>query len=55
MKPSPGKMIIVFIGAFVMSFVLFHIIVLKMHFLNTIGITGGLMAGFIAGSDLLPP
>lgn len=55
MKPSPGKMIIVFIGAFVMSFVLFHIIAFENAYLDTIGITGGLMAGFHCWLGFIAP
>jgi len=55
MKPSPVKMIIVFIGSLVMSFVLFHIVVFENAYLDTSGIAGGLMTGFHCWLGFIAP
>jgi hypothetical protein len=55
MKPSPVKMVIVFVGSLVMSFVLYHNIVFGNSFFNISGITGGLMGGFFGWLGFIAP
>jgi hypothetical protein len=55
MKPSPVKMIIVFVGSLVMSFVLYHNIVFGNSFFNISGVTGGLMGGFFGWLGFVAP
>ncbi len=55
MKPSPVKMVIVFVGSLVMSFVLYHNIVFGNSFFNISGVTGGLMGGFFGWLGFIAP
>ncbi|MGD0037413.1 MAG: DUF1761 domain-containing protein [Bacteroidota bacterium] len=55
MKPSPIKMIIVFIGSLLMSYVLVHAIVFGNAYLHTSGICGGLMCGFFNWLGFIAP
>jgi hypothetical protein len=55
MKPSPVKMVIVFVGSLVMSFVLYHNIVFGDSFFNISGVTGGLMGGFFGWLGFIAP
>jgi hypothetical protein len=55
MKPNPVKIILVFIGALVMSFVLYHEIVFGDAYTNIAGIRGGLMAGFFTWIGFIAP
>jgi hypothetical protein len=55
MKPNPVKIILVFIGALVMSFVLYHEIVFGDAYTNITGIRGGLMAGFFNWIGFIAP
>jgi hypothetical protein len=55
MKPNPVKIILVFIGALLMSFVLYHEIVFGDAYTNITGIRGGLMAGFFNWIGFIAP
>jgi hypothetical protein len=55
MKPNPAKMVTVFIGSIVMSFVLSHNIVFGNAFFDMSGITGGLMGGFFGWLGFIAP
>ena len=55
MKPSPGKMLVVFIGSFLMSYVLLHSIVFGESYLKTSGVTGGLQGGFFSWLGFIAP
>jgi len=55
MKPNPIKIILVFIGALLMSFVLYHEIVFGDAYTNITGIRGGLMAGFFTWIGFIVP
>ncbi|MGA7161367.1 MAG: DUF1761 domain-containing protein [Bacteroidota bacterium] len=55
MKPSPIKMVIVFIGSIVISFVLFHSIVFGNEYLKMSGVSGGLMGGFFSWLGFIAP
>jgi hypothetical protein len=55
MKPSPVKMVIVFAGSLVMSFVLYHNIVFGNAFFHMSGITGGVMGGFFGWLGFIAP
>ena len=55
MKPNPVKIILVFIGALLMSFVLYHEIVFGDAYTNITGISGGLMAGFFTWIGFIVP
>ena len=46
MKPSPVNILLVLIGSFIMSFVLYHSIAFGNAFLKTGGFSGGMMGGF---------
>jgi len=46
MKSTPANIVLSFIGSFVMSFVLYHLITFSNYYLGTSGIVGGLMGGF---------
>jgi hypothetical protein len=55
MKPNPVKIILVFIGALVMSFVLYHEIVFGDAYTNITGIRGGLMVGVFNWIGFIAP
>ncbi|MGA7719774.1 MAG: DUF1761 domain-containing protein [Ignavibacteriaceae bacterium] len=55
MKPSPVKIVIVFAGSLVMSFVLYHSIVFGNAFFDISGIGGGLMGGFFGWLGFIAP
>jgi len=55
MKPQPMNMVLSFVGAFVMSFVLYHMIVFGNNFFKMSDITGGLMAGFHSWVGFIAP
>lgn len=55
MKPSLIKMVIVFIGSVVISFVLLHSIVFGNEYLKMSGILGGLMGGFFSWLGFIAP
>ncbi|MEI7421225.1 MAG: DUF1761 domain-containing protein [Prolixibacteraceae bacterium] len=46
MKPLPLNILLVLVGSFIMSFVLYHSIAFGNAFLKTGGISGGMMGGF---------
>ncbi|MFI5251002.1 MAG: DUF1761 domain-containing protein [Bacteroidota bacterium] len=55
MKPVPVNMVIVFIGSFVMSYVLLHSIVFGNAYVKMSGIPGGLMGGFFNWLGFIAP
>ncbi len=55
MKAVPVNLILVFIGSFVMSFVLYHSIAFGESFTKMTGISGGLMGGFFGWLGYIAP
>jgi hypothetical protein len=55
MKPAPINIVLVFIGSFVLSFVLYHSIVFGDAFFKITGIGGGLMGGFFGWVGYIAP
>jgi hypothetical protein len=55
MKPNPIKIILVFIGALIMSFVLYHEIAFGDKYTGITGIQGGIMAGFFSWIGFIAP
>jgi hypothetical protein len=55
MKPAPMNIVLVFIGSFVLSFVLYHSIVFGDAFFKISGIGGGLMGGFFGWFGYIAP
>jgi Protein of unknown function (DUF1761) len=55
MKPAPMNIILVFIGSFVLSFVLYHSIVFGNAYFKISGIGGGLMGGFFGWLGYIAP
>ncbi len=55
MKPTPIKMVSVFIGSLVISFVLLHSIVFGNAYLKMGGVPGGLMGGFFSWLGFIAP
>jgi hypothetical protein len=55
MKPAPMNMLLVFIGSFVMSFVLCHSIIFGNAYFHMGGISGGLMGGFFGWLGYIAP
>ncbi|MEI8047549.1 MAG: DUF1761 domain-containing protein [Bacteroidota bacterium] len=55
MKPEPVKIVLVFIGSLVLSFVLYHSIVFGNAYFNMSGISGGLMGGFFGWLGYIAP
>jgi len=55
MKPAPMNIVLVFIGSFVMSFVLYHAIVFGNAFTHISGVPGGLMGGFFGWFGYIAP
>lgn len=55
MRPSPGKMALVFLACVVMSFVLLHSIVFGNAYVGTSGVHGGLMGGFFSWLGFVAP
>lgn len=55
MKPFPMNIIMVFIGSFVLSFVLYHSIVFGNAYFKMSGISGGLMGGFFGWLGYIAP
>jgi hypothetical protein len=55
MKPSPANIVLVLIGSFVMSYVLYHSIVFGDAYVNMKGISGGLMGGFFNWLGFIAP
>jgi hypothetical protein len=55
MKPVPVNMILAFVGSLVMSYVLLHSIVFGNAYMNTNGISGGLMGGFFSWLGFIAP
>jgi len=55
MKPAPVNMILVFIGSFVLSYVLYHSIVFGDAYFKMGGISGGIMGGFFGWLGYIAP
>ena len=55
MKPAPMNIVLVFIGSFVLSFVLYHSIVFGNAYFKMSGISGGLMGGFFGWLGYIAP
>ncbi len=55
MKPAALNIVLSVIGAFVMSFVLYHMIVFGNSYFQMSGISGGLMAGFHGWLGFISP
>jgi hypothetical protein len=55
MKPTLAHVVLVFLGALVMSFVLLHSIVFGNAYVGTGGIHGGLMGGFFSWLGFVAP
>ena len=55
MKPAPMNIILVLIGSFVLSFILFHSIVFGNAYFKISGISGGLMGGFFGWVGYIAP
>lgn len=55
MKPTPTNIVLVFIGSFVLSFVLYHSIVFGNSYFKISGISGGLMGGFFGWLGYIAP
>ncbi len=55
MKPAVLNIVLVFIGSFVLSFVLYHSIAFGNAYVKTSGITGGLMGGFWSWLGFIAP
>jgi hypothetical protein len=55
MKPSPVKMVTVFFGSLVISFVLLHSIVFGNEYVKMSGVSGGLMGGFFSWLGFIAP
>jgi hypothetical protein len=55
MKPAPMNIILVLIGSFVLSFILYHSIVFGNAYFKISGVTGGLMGGFFGWFGYIAP
>jgi Protein of unknown function (DUF1761) len=55
MKPAPMNILLVLIGSFVLSFILFHSIVFGNAYFKIGGISGGLMGGFFGWVGYIAP
>ncbi|MGC1390157.1 MAG: DUF1761 domain-containing protein [Bacteroidales bacterium] len=55
MKPAPVNILLVLIGSFVLSFVLYHSIVFGNAYFRMSGIGGGLMGGFFGWVGYIAP
>jgi len=55
MKPSPLNIVLSLISAFVMSYVLWHVIAFGDSYFKMSGLTGGLMAGFYSWLGFIAP
>lgn len=55
MKPAPVNIVLVFIGFFLLSYVLYHSIVFGNSYLKMSGIGGGLMGGFFGWLGYIAP
>ena len=55
MKPAPANIVLVFIGSFVLSYVLYHSIVFGNSYFKISGIGGGLMGGFFGWLGYIAP
>jgi hypothetical protein len=55
MKPAPMNIVLVFIGSFVLSYVLYHSIVFAEAYLKIGGIQGGIMGGFFGWLGYIAP
>lgn len=55
MKPTVTNIVLPLIGAFIMSFVLYHLIIFGNSYLNIRGIVGGLMGGFHCWLGFIAP
>jgi hypothetical protein len=55
MKPSPVNIILVFIGSFVLSLILYHSIVFGNYYFKMSGVAGGLMGGFFGWLGYIAP
>jgi hypothetical protein len=55
MKPTPTKMVLVFIGSLMLSLVLLHAIVFGNAYLKKSGVDGGLMGGFFSWIGFIAP
>ncbi len=55
MKPAPMNIVLVLIGSFVLSFILFHSIVFGNAYFKISGISGGLMGGFFGWLGYIAP
>jgi hypothetical protein len=55
MKPTPVNIVLVFIGSFVLSFVLYHSIIFGNAYFKMGGIGGGIMGGFFGWLGYIAP
>ena len=55
MKPAPMNIVLVLIGSFILSFVLYHSIVFGNAYLKMSGISGGIMGGFFGWLGYIAP
>ncbi|MGD0581516.1 MAG: DUF1761 domain-containing protein [Bacteroidales bacterium] len=55
MKPAPMNIMLVLIGSFVLSFILYHSIVFGNAYFKISGISGGLMGGFFGWLGYIAP
>jgi Protein of unknown function (DUF1761) len=55
MKPAPMNIVLVFIGSFVLSYVLYHSITFGDAYLKMSGIHGGMMGGFFGWLGYIAP
>ena len=55
MKAVPVNLILVFLGSFVMSFVLYHSIAFGESFTKMTGVSGGMMGGFFGWLGYIAP
>ena len=55
MKPAPMNIVLVFIGSFVLSYVLYHSIVFAEAYVKISGIHGGIMGGFFNWLGFIAP
>ncbi|MFZ1976952.1 MAG: DUF1761 domain-containing protein [Bacteroidota bacterium] len=55
MKPDPMKIIVVFIGSLLMSYVMVHAVIFGNEYLKTGGVSGGIMCGFFNWLGFIAP
>ena len=55
MKPAPMNIVLVFIGSFILSYVLYHSIVFGDAYVKMSGVGGGIMGGFFGWLGYIAP